>query len=72
MKKLIATRLASTQVSLAAYGQGMINFANFVGSPAYINSNIFRGETEVTPVGEPLFLPDGRGGAAQAILRGLE
>jgi len=50
----------------------MINFANFVGSPAYINSNIFRGETEVTPVGEPLFLPDGRGGAAQAILRGLE
>jgi len=38
MKKLIATTSASTLVGLAAYGQGMINFANFVGAPANINA----------------------------------
>jgi len=38
MKKLIATTLASALVGLAAYGQGMINFANFVPAPANINA----------------------------------
>jgi hypothetical protein len=51
MKKLI-TALASTLVGLAAYGQGMINFANFVPAPANINAPFFMGDgvTKV-PVG---------------------
>jgi len=51
MKKLI-TALASTLVGLAAYGQGMINFANLVPAPANINAPFFMGDgvTKV-PVG---------------------
>jgi len=49
MKKLIATTLASTVVGLAAYGQGAINFANFV--PANFNAPFLLSDgTTLVPV----------------------
>jgi len=53
MKKLIATTLATSLVGLAAFGQGAINFANFVGAPANINAPFLEsdGVTKVPTAG---------------------
>lgn len=53
MKKLIATTLATSLVGLAAFGQGAINFANFVGAPANINQPFLEsdGVTKVPTAG---------------------
>jgi len=50
MKKLVAATFACSLLGLTAYGQGQINFANFVPAPANINAIMYQsdGVTKLT------------------------